>query len=218
MRVPRGGRSTDPRFFSRLLFRQYEPSYILTSRYIYLGIKITMHEELLRNMKTPHGADTWLVIRKASYWLQRQGIDSIAATGLGIADFAVLKLLLFKGPLPINVIGAKVHLTSGSITTSIDRLEARGLVKRHRHPTDRRIFLAALTQRGRDKIAPASRDHAERMAHLVSVLTAAEQRELVRLMKRLGKHAMAIDTSQTESDTQRTRTSAARQMQESTMQ
>jgi MarR family transcriptional regulator, 2-MHQ and catechol-resistance regulon repressor len=141
--------------------------------------------------RTSQGADTWLVIRKAFYWLQRQGLDSIAATGLGIGDFAVLKLLLFSGPLPVNVIGAKVLLTSGSITSSIDRLEARGLVKRNRHPTDGRTFLVALTPRGREKIGPASRDHAKRMAHVVSVLTPAEQRELVRLMKKLGKHAMA---------------------------
>jgi len=137
------------------------------------------------------GADTWLVIRKAFHWLDQHGLDSIAATGLGLGDFAVLKLLMFSGPLPVNVIGAKVLLTSGSITTSIDRLEARGFVKRNRHPTDGRTFLVALTPRGRDKIGPASREHARRMARIVGVLTYEEQHELVRLTKKLGKHAMA---------------------------
>ena len=145
-----------------------------------------------RAARAPQGADTWLVVRKASHWLERHGRDSVAATGLGLGDFAVLKLLLFSGPLPVNVIGAKVLLTSGSITTSIDRLEARGLVKRTRHPTDGRTFLVALTPQGRDKIGPASREHARRMARVVSVLTPEEQHELVRLMKKLGKHAMTI--------------------------
>ena len=140
--------------------------------------------------RAPQGADTWLVIRKAFHWLERDGLDSIAATGLGLSDFAVLKLLLFSGPLPVNVIGAKVLLTSGSITTSIDRLETRGFVKRNRHPTDGRTFLVALTPQGRDKIGPASREHARRMARIVGVLTPEEQHELVRLMKKLGKHAM----------------------------
>lgn len=140
--------------------------------------------------RAPQGADTWLVIRKAFHWLERDGLDSIAATGLGLSDFAVLKLLLFSGPLPVNVIGAKVLLTSGSITTSIDRLETRGFVKRSRHPTDGRTFLVALTPQGRDKIGPASREHARRMARIVGVLTPEEQHELVRLMKKLGKHAM----------------------------
>jgi len=143
-----------------------------------------------RKLRAPQGADSWLVIRKAFHWLERHGLDSVAATGLGLGDFAVLKLLLFAGPLPVNVIGAKVLLTSGSITASIDRLEARGLVKRTRHPIDRRTFLVALTPKGRDKIGPASRAHAKRMTRLVCVLTPDEQHELVRLMKKLGKHAM----------------------------
>ena len=150
-------------------------------------------------MKTPNGADTWLVIRKAFYWLQREGLDSVSATGLNLGDFAVMKLLQFSGPLPINVIGTKVLLTSGSISSSIDRLEERGLVKRHRHATDGRMFLAALTERGHDQIQPAAREHAKRMTNLLSVLTSAEQRELVRLMKKLGKHAMATSTSEASS-------------------
>jgi MarR family 2-MHQ and catechol resistance regulon transcriptional repressor len=138
----------------------------------------------------PQSADVWLVIRKASYWVQQHAQDSVAATGLGLTDFAVLKALLYTGPLPVNVIGSKVLLTSGSITSSVDRLEAQGLVRRNSHPTDRRAFLVSLTAAGRSKIRPASLKHAEKMAHVVSALTPAEQRELVRLMKKIGKHAM----------------------------
>ena len=136
-------------------------------------------------------ADVWLVIRKAAHWLERHGQDSIAAAGLVLSDFAVLKLLLFSGPLPVNVIGAKVLLTSGSITSSVDRLEAQGFVKRAPHPTDRRAALVSLTRAGANKIRPISRAHAQRMAELIVVLTPA-QRELARLMKKLGKHAMGL--------------------------
>jgi MarR family 2-MHQ and catechol resistance regulon transcriptional repressor len=138
----------------------------------------------------PANADVWLVIRKAAYWLERHALDSVAATGLALSDFAVLKVLLFSGPLPVNVIGAKVLLTSGSITTSVDRLESQGFVRRSQHPTDRRAALVSLTRAGARKIHPASLKHAERMAQLVAVLTPAQQHELVRLIKKLGKSAM----------------------------
>jgi MarR family 2-MHQ and catechol resistance regulon transcriptional repressor len=162
--------------------------------------------------RAPQGADSWLVIRKAFHWLERHGLDSIAATGLGLGDFAVLKLLLFAGPLPVNVIGAKVLLTSGSISASVDRLEARGLVKRTQHPIDGRTFLVTLTPQGRDKIGPASRAHAKRMTRLVCVLTPEEQHELVRLMKKLGKHAMTTYTKPAAGRTAgRDRSAAARQ-------
>jgi len=138
----------------------------------------------------PASADVWLVIRKAAYWLERHALDSVAATGLALSDFAVLKVLLFSGPLPVNVIGAKVLLTSGSITTSVDRLESQGFVKRSPHPTDRRAALVSVTRAGINKIRPASLKHAQRMAELVAVLTPAQQHELVKLIKRLGKSAM----------------------------
>jgi MarR family 2-MHQ and catechol resistance regulon transcriptional repressor len=143
-----------------------------------------------RSMTIEESADVWLVIRKASYWVHEHARDSVAATGLGVTDFAVLKALLFTGPLPINVIGSKVLLTSGSITSAVDRLEAQGLVAREGDPKDRRSSLVRLTVLGRKRIRPASLKHASRMAELVSVLSPFEQRELVRLMKKLGKHAM----------------------------
>jgi len=138
----------------------------------------------------PESANVWLVIRKAAYWIEQHALRSVTSTGLGLTDFAVLKVLLFTGPLPVNVIGAKVLLTSGSITSAVDRLEAQGLVERQAHPTDRRASLVRLTGAGADLIRPASRSHTRTMAALISALTDAEQRELVRLAKKLGKHAM----------------------------
>ena len=48
---------------------------------------------------------------------------------MGLSDFATLELLLHKGPQRVNEIGRRIHLTSGSITTAVDRMETRGLVK-----------------------------------------------------------------------------------------
>lgn len=138
----------------------------------------------------PRTADVWLVIRKAAHWIELHGIRSVASTGLGLTDFAVLKSLLYRGPMPVNVIGAKVLLTSGSITSAVDRLEAQGLVERRDHPTDRRASLVHLTETGAASIKPASGAHASTMADVVAVLSESEQQELVWLMKKIGKHAM----------------------------
>jgi len=91
-----------------------------------------------KKLRAPQGADTWLVIRKAFHWLEaartrQRRCDRPRARRLrGLETAACL-----PDRWPVNVIGAKVLLTSGSITASIDRLEARSLVKRNRHPTER---------------------------------------------------------------------------------
>ncbi len=108
-----------------------------------------------------------------------------------MSDFAVLEMLLHKGPQAVNVIGKKVLLTSGSMTTAIDRLESRKLVRRTPHPEDQRARLVELTEKGAKIIACAFRQHARDMERTIAVLTPAERLELIKLLKKLGTFAAA---------------------------
>src|SRR2546427_10289277 len=92
------------------------------------------------------GVHVWLVLSKAYRALAAHAGKSLnlGRSGLGDSDFRVLEALLHKGPLPVNVIGPKVFLTPGSISTAVDRLFSKGLVSRDENPEDRRIRLVAL--------------------------------------------------------------------------
>lgn len=142
-------------------------------------------------MTSPDGAETVLVLWKASRALEARALASIADTGLGASDFKVLEALLHKGPLPVNVLGRTLLLTSGSITTAVDRLEARGLVRRRDDADDRRVRRVELTPAGRALIGPLFARHAADLDEVVRVLTAAERRTLVTLLRKLGLHAMS---------------------------
>lgn len=133
----------------------------------------------------------WLVLWKAARGVEQNAIRSVSKLGLGLSDFAVLEVLLHKGPQPVNVIGKKILLTSGSITTAIDRLESRQLVQRTRHPEDQRARLVQLTEKGKRLIEAAFRQHALDMEETMAVLGPAERTELVRLLKKVGKFAEA---------------------------
>lgn len=133
------------------------------------------------------GVHLWLVLWKAYRAMSEQAEQSISRTGLGDSDFRVLEALLHKGPLPVNTIGPKVGLTPGSISVAIDRLEQRNLVQRRNHAEDRRIRLVELTSSGRTLISRSFREHAAAMEQAARVLTPAERRTLVSLLKKLGK-------------------------------
>ena len=133
----------------------------------------------------------WLILFKAAKALERNALDSIAGLGLGLSDFAILELLLHKGPQPVNQIGRTVLLSSGSITTAIDRLETRKLVQRAQNAEDRRSRLVELTSAGRELIEPAFNKHCLDMEESVSILRPRERQKLVRLLKKLGLHAAA---------------------------
>ncbi|MGI8744991.1 MAG: MarR family winged helix-turn-helix transcriptional regulator [Bryobacteraceae bacterium] len=105
------------------------------------------------------------------------------------SDFGVLEALLHKNCLPVSALGAKVLLTSGSITTAVDRLEDRGLVARGGDPTDRRARIVHLTGAGRKLICKLFAKHQQAMEQAVSSLTPAERILLLGLLRKLGRRA-----------------------------
>jgi MarR family 2-MHQ and catechol resistance regulon transcriptional repressor len=140
-------------------------------------------------MSDTSGIHTWLILRKASAAVEARVIDSIEGAGLSQTDFSILETLLHKGTLPVNTLGKKLLLTSGSITTAVDRLVARGLVARKDHEVDRRIRLVELTKAGRKLIAPAFERHARDLEAITRALSAKERAALITLLKKLGKDA-----------------------------
>ena len=131
----------------------------------------------------------WLVLWKASRAVEAHAHKSIASHPICPSDFAVLEALLHKGPLPVNTIGRKVLLTSGSITAAVDRLEAQGLVERRAHATDRRARVVHLTSEGRLLITGVFAEHERDMERAVAALTPSERATLIRLLKKLGLDA-----------------------------
>ena len=95
-----------------------------------------------------------------------------------LQDFIrVLEVLLHKGPLPLNTIGPTVDLTPGSISIGVDRLVARGLVRRIESAEDRRVRIVALTPtRGKDLIVSAFRKHSGQKKRVFSGLSPEELR------------------------------------------
>jgi MarR family transcriptional regulator, 2-MHQ and catechol-resistance regulon repressor len=131
----------------------------------------------------------WLVLWRATRALEAHAYRSVASQPIGPSDFAVLEVVLHKGPLPVNAIGRKVLLTSGSITVAVDRLETQGLVERRAHPTDRRARVVHLTREGKRLITGVFAEHERDMERAASALTASERAALVRLLKKLGLDA-----------------------------
>ena len=87
------------------------------------------------------------------------GLDALLRPfGLTFARYEALVLLSFSraGALPLRLIGERLMVHPTSVTNTIDRLEAAGLVVRQPNPADRRGKLAAITPAGKDVVARAT--------------------------------------------------------------
>ena len=133
-----------------------------------------------------------LVLWKAAKAIENVDRASIIGTGLQLSEFTIMEVLLHKGPLPINAIGEKVLLTSGSMTAAINRLEKKGFVRRIQDTLDGRFFHVHLTEMGRLVIRKAFEKHAANLEHVSAALSPDERDELVRLLKKIGRHAEQV--------------------------
>jgi len=198
------GMSYTPLSFSRAGLPRILPSFFLGVHKIsgevdmqldtkYLDIKVVMKSTIvdkLESLTGGTGVHVFLVLWKAARAVEAYAENSVWQMEMCGSDFAVLEALLHKGPLPVNEIGKKVLLTSGSITASIDRLEDKKLVERRAHGTDRRAKIVHLTKDGKKLITRVYTDHAVDMERLAAASLSRKERDvLIQLCKKIGYEA-----------------------------
>ena len=149
------------------------------------------------NQKTISAPRLWLVLARAYGSIGAYIEDSVTAQGLGLSDFMVLEVLLHKGPLTISAIGEKVLLASASMTSAIDRLEKRELVRRRSCSSDRRVRIVELTDCGTTFIAEIYARHERDLEAVVGGLSEEERRVMYEGLKKVG-HAAKTAVATTE--------------------
>jgi MarR family 2-MHQ and catechol resistance regulon transcriptional repressor len=113
---------------------------------------------------------------------------SIAQYKLNPTEFAVLELLFHKGKQPLQLIGEKILIASGSITYVVDKLEQKGLVNRQPCLSDRRVIYAQLTDDGVKLMKEIFPGHELILHEQMSDLTLEEKSFLIHLLKKIGFH------------------------------
>ncbi len=92
----------------------------------------------------------YLAIQRDGQRLATGLIRLLHAMSVGVdlnpSDFQCYALLRIEGPMTPGEISQSMKLATGSVTVLIDRLEARGLVIRDRHPDDRRKVIVRLAE------------------------------------------------------------------------
>jgi DNA-binding MarR family transcriptional regulator len=82
--------------------------------------------------------------------------DQALADALGVnrTDLRCLDLIVREGPQTASQLGARLHLTRGSMTTLVDRLERAGYARRHDDPQHGRRKLVVPTVKLVETITP----------------------------------------------------------------
>jgi DNA-binding MarR family transcriptional regulator len=112
---------------------------------------------------------------------------SLGRHGISWRDWQVLTNLLLGGDTPRSPsdLASTLMVTTGAMTNVLDRLEEAGLTRRVRNPADRRSVIVEATDDGVALWYAAVNELGAQEAGVVSVLTAAEQRQLNSLLRKV---------------------------------
>lgn len=106
--------------------------------------------------------------------------------GITLLQFNVLRILYMRDPetqgMPTGSFAARMMTINPDIPRMIDRLVKSGLIEREHSPTDRRVVLVKLTQKGVDlveEITPALLDHNRKLLGEMPVTDLSKLAELL---------------------------------------
>lgn len=131
--------------------------------------------------------DALIKLLRCTSSLQTRLEEGLREEGFTPTQFGILEALFHLGPLEPCELGPKLLTSRPNVVLLVDQLEERGLVRRTPVEGDRRRVRIELTAAGRRAIQRVLPKHVRRVVHELSALSAAEQEQLGRLCKRLGR-------------------------------
>ncbi|AJY77341.1 MarR family winged helix-turn-helix transcriptional regulator [Paenibacillus beijingensis] len=134
----------------------------------------------------------FVVLSKAYKTVMDRAVKDMKRHGFSSSEFTILEVLYHKGRIPLQQIGEKILVTSGSITYNIDKLENRGLMKRVPCAEDRRVTFAEITKAGTELLDGIFPKHMAYVDSIMSGLSAEEKKQAIDLLKKLGKKAELV--------------------------
>ena len=128
-----------------------------------------------------------LELRAAYLALHRSSDNQFTKLGVTADQFVLLATLARGHALTQRELAARMPSDPSTVRAMLVLLEERGLVSRNTHPTDGRARTVALTVSGLRKYRQAFEAGQAIRDQMVSSLSAAETRSLVKLLRRVSK-------------------------------
>ena len=118
----------------------------------------------------------------------RQAAEALEPMDLEVFEYDVLSALRRQGrpyALPATGLAAETGLSSGAMTNRIDKLEARGMVRRRPDKNDRRAVIVSLTPAGKQAIDEAIQSRLDAADDSLQGISSKERKVLAALLRKV---------------------------------
>jgi DNA-binding MarR family transcriptional regulator len=148
------------------------------------------------------------LLNKLAQLAGRRMAEALAPLGMQPRESGILAAIAQFGAMSQQRIGEILLIDRTTMVMSVDRLEELGLVERVRQPSDRRVFLVELTDKGRAAVPQAQRLLEAFEADLLAPLSAQEQKRFRGALYKIVRETLTPDArsiSRTSASTPRAR-------------
>ncbi len=136
------------------------------------------------NNKKQLAAKLYSSVAKANDRFKKTHSKHVLKYKLTGPQFGVLSVLKTYGSVPLKKISEELMVTGANITCVVDNLEKNKLVTRIPSKKDRRVILAELTKKGKDKVENILPDYLDTLTTTGKNLNEAEQKQLLALLNK----------------------------------
>jgi DNA-binding MarR family transcriptional regulator len=129
------------------------------------------------------------LLSKLGFEVRRDLGARLRPLDLELRQFGLLQALARADGASQRALGAMLEIPANRMVALVDDLEHKGLVERRPHPSDRRAYSLALTDKGSATLARAFEAAFGLEAEICSPLDAAERTQLLALLRKVAAHS-----------------------------
>ncbi len=147
-------------------------------------------------LKQEKKLNTWFVdtfnrISKVEQRALNQGI----LEGISLNELHTIEAIGIEGPQTMSEVAARLLVTVGTLTISVNRLVKKGFVWRYRPEDDRRVVMVLLTEKGKDAYKLHQDFHGKMMKSVLAGLDKNEEKVLLHTMEKIHDFFVDLDLS-----------------------
>lgn len=120
-----------------------------------------------------------------AYKIEERAVSELAGHDLSISELHIIKEIPDDIPKTMSVVAQGLRISVGALTIAMNKLVAKGYVKRFRGKTDRRTMKVILTSKGKDAYQKHEEFHKAMIDSAVSILTPEERVALQKAVEKL---------------------------------
>lgn len=118
----------------------------------------------------------------------------IKAGDLTVSEAHTLEVLGHFGEMNMKQLAEKLHVTTGTTTVAVDRLENKGYAVRNSTKEDRRVYHISLTEKGRQAYTEHHQAHTELSKKLIDALSYEKGTQFLDILRKINAGLINSDT------------------------